>query len=622
MKVRTQVLLLGFLPMIAVALLLGAYLIHGRLQDLDRSIQQRGQYLVEHLAQHVQQILQHDPLNSPALAELLRQAVAEEGVLYARVWSVQGRLVGEVSAPDGLAREIRPLWPAGKKRAMFISLVPESRFGLAETPAIARVELALSYAGYWQAVQQMLWTALLILGLGVLLAGLLAHHLTRAGLKPLMEAIATVRRIASGDLQARVALSETNEIGQLQQGINQMGESLESLRDNMRQRVAEATAELARQKEAAELANRAKSKFLAAASHDLRQPMHAIGLFAAALQPHVTTQEGKAILDKIQTSLAATESLFSTVLDVSKLDAGIITPQVGRVSVAHLLERLRDDFQYEAASRGLRLKVHSLSLQVRSDPVLLDRILRNLVTNALRYTDRGGILIAARRRGGMIRFQVWDSGIGIAPEHFADIFAEFYQVQNLKRDRAKGLGLGLSIVDRLVRLLDHDLEVRSTPGKGTVFSVDVPLAGAETGAHALAGQAMAAAYARLHGRVLVVDDDENVLDALAALLQGWGLEVAMARNGDEAMRLASPVPSLVLTDYHLGPSETGLDVVARLRRLPRGGEFSVVVVTGDTTEAGMQAIAEKGYPLLHKPVQPAKLRALVTRLLRREAASA
>ncbi|TCS74092.1 signal transduction histidine kinase [Sulfuritortus calidifontis] len=622
MKVRTQVLLLGFLPMIAVALLLGGYLIQARLQDLEQSIHQRGQYFSEHLAQHVQVLAQHGPLSSPALAQLLRRVVAEEGVLYARVWSDQGHLIGEVSAPDGLAREIGPLWQGGKKRAVFVSLVPESRFGMAGAPAIARVELALSYADYWQTVRGMLWVALLILGLGLLLAGLLAHHLTRAGLKPLMEAIATVRRIAGGDLQARVALSETNEIGQLQQGINQMGESLESLRDNMRQRVAEATAELARQKETAELANRAKSKFLAAASHDLRQPMHAIGLFAAALQPHVTTTEGKAILDKIQASLAATESLFSTVLDVSKLDAGIITPQVGRVSVAHLLDRLRDDFQYEAASKGLRLKLRSLPLQVMSDPVLLDRILRNLVTNALRYTDRGGILIAARRRGEMIRFQVWDSGIGIAPEHFADIFAEFYQVQTLKRDRAKGLGLGLAIVDRLVRLLDHDLEVRSTPGKGTVFSVDVPLAGIEAGAHAIAGQAAVAAYTRLHGRVLVVDDDENVLDALAALLRGWGLEVVMARNGDEAVALAPRPPSLLLTDYHLGPGETGLDVVERLRHRLRGSEFPVVVVTGDTTEAGMQAIADKGYPLLHKPVQPAKLRALVTRLLRREAASA
>lgn len=622
MKVRTQVLLLGFVPMTTVAMLLGGYLIHGRLQDMDRSIHQRGQHLSEHLAQHVQVLAQHDPLGSPALAQLLRQVVAEEGVLYARVWSAQGQLLGEVSAPDGLAREIRPLWSTGKKRAVFVSPVPESRLRMAGSPEISRVELALSYAEYWQAVWAMFSVAALILALGGLLAGLLAHRLAMVGLKPLMEVIATVRRIAGGDLQARLVLSETNEIGELQQGINQMGESLESLRDNMRQRVTEATAELARQKEAAELANRAKSKFLAAASHDLRQPMHAIGLFAAALQPHVTTNEGKAILGKIQASLAATESLFSTVLDVSKLDAGIITPQVGRVSVAHLLDRLRDDFQYEAASKGLRLRLHSLPAQVTTDPVLFDRILRNLVTNALRYTDRGGILIAARRRGGMIRFQVWDSGIGIAPEHFSDIFAEFYQVQTLKRDRAKGLGLGLAIVDRLVRLLGHELEVRSTPGKGTVFSVDVPLATAEAGQHALAGEATVAAYARLQGRVLVVDDDENVLDALTALLRGWGLEVTMARNGDEAVSQVSRPPSLVLTDYHLGASETGLDVVGRLRQQLRGAEFPVVVVTGDTTEAGMQAIAGMGYPLLHKPVQPAKLRALVTRLLRREAASA
>ncbi|MFZ5473834.1 MAG: hybrid sensor histidine kinase/response regulator, partial [Pseudomonadota bacterium] len=288
----------------------------------------------------------------------------------------------------------------------------------------------------------------------------------------------------------------------------------------------------------------------------------------------------------------------------------------------HLLDRLRDDFQYEAASKGLRLKVHSLPLQVMSDPVLLDRILRNLVSNALRYTDRGGILIAARRHGEAVRFQVWDTGIGIPQEHFADIFSEFYQIQTVKRDRTKGLGLGLAIVDRLVRLLNHELSVRSIPGRGTVFSVDVALAGADAGQYPASNGVMAAAYARLHGRVLVIDDDESVLDALVALLQGWGLEVIMARSGDEALSQMSQPPSLVLTDYRLSVGETGLDVVERLRRLFRGAEFPVVVVTGDTTDVGMRAIADKGYPLLHKPVQPAKLRALVSRLLRREAASA
>lgn len=620
MKLRSQILLLGLLPMLLVAIGLGVLLIYSRLADLEDTIQVRGTSLVSHLVQHVQTAGQDSPMTTEKLAATLSEALKEKGVLYARALSSRGTVIAQVLAPEIAAKGVPQL--NDSQRGLFAADVSIDQAGADAALQLARIELALSYADYWRAAWTMLWGSLLIFGIGCALAALLIYRLTKGGLRPFLDVIATVQRLAGGDLQARMATVELNEIGQLQQGINQMGESLEVLRDKMRQQVVEATAELTRQKEAAEQANRAKSKFLAAASHDLRQPMHAIGLFTAALQPHVGSDEGKAILDKIQASLSTTESLFSTVLDVSKLDAGIITPQLARVSVAHLLERLRDDFQYEAASKGLKLHIHSLPLQVMSDPVLLDRILRNLVSNALRYSDHGGVLIAARRRGDAICFQVWDTGIGIPGEHVADIFAEFYQVQTLKRDRAKGLGLGLAIVDRLVRLLGHRLDVRSKPGKGTVFSVAVPLATSESAAGKVSNEINPASYTRLIGQVLVIDDDESVLDALTALLQGWGLDVLIARSGEEAIAQLVRPPSLMLTDFRLSVGETGLDVVDKLHRKFAQDDIPVVVITGDTTEVVMQAIAAKGFPMLHKPVQPAKLRALVSRLLRREAASA
>jgi len=434
-----------------------------------------------------------------------------------------------------------------------------------------------------------------------------------------LDASAAVVRAALGP-QDR--MTPGDELEALRQGVELMAKQLSALRGDMRQRVAEATDELTRQKQAIELASQAKSRFLASASHDLRQPMHAIGLFASALEPHVATEEGKAILGKIQASLATTESLFGAVLDVSRLDAGSVQPQVSRISVPHLLERLRDDFQYEAAAHGLRIRVHAAAYHVESDPVLLDRILRNLVSNALRYTDKGGILLAARRHGDNIRFQVWDSGIGIPAEHFSSIFTEFYQVQPVRQGRMKGLGLGLAIVDRLARLLGHRLDLRSVTGKGSVFSLDVPLAEAAASGGARAMESPAASYTRLDGRVLLLDDDEEVLDALGTLLQGWGLDVTIARDGTEAMRQLRQPPSLVVTDYRLGASETGLDVVDRLRHLFRGATFPVIVITGDMAGACKRSVAEQAYPLLNKPVQPAKLRALVTRLLRRDSASA
>ena len=459
------------------------------------------------------------------------------------------------------------------------------------------------------AARRALWLGLSIAGLGLALTGTLLYRRVAAWLRPLAEAAARLDRALGRD----GPLVAAGDPAAIRDGVDALAARVAALGDDMHGRVAAATGELTRRIEAAESASQAKSRFLASASHDLRQPMHAIGLFASALEPHVTTPQGRAILDKIQASVGATESLFSAVLDVSRLDAGSITPQLGRVSVVHLLDRLRDDFQYEAASLGLRFRVRGLSLHASSDPILLDRILRNLVSNALRHTDGGGVLLTARRHAGGIRFQVWDSGIGIPPEHLANIFVEFYQVQTARRAQIKGLGLGLAIVDRLTRLLGHRVEVRSVPGRGSVFSVDVPAADAVDGR----ARRPAASYARLEGHVLLVDDEVAVLDALSALLQDWGLEVTVARDGAEAQSQLSRPPTLVITDYRLGLNETGLDVVERLRRLFDGEEFPVIVITGDTTGASLQAVAERAYPLLHKPVQPAKLRALVTRLLRR-----
>lgn len=454
---------------------------------------------------------------------------------------------------------------------------------------------------------------LALLATGGVVYLLIARHLR------VLDASAAMVKAAVG---VEPQLSAADELDAMRQGIELMTRQLSALRDDMRQCVAEATEELNRQKQTIELASQAKSRFLASASHDLRQPMHAIGLFAAALEPHVATEEGRAILGKIQTSLAATGSLFGAVLDVSKLDAGSVSPLIGRISVNHLLDRLRDDFQYEAAARGLRIRLHGIAADVESDPVLLDRILRNLLSNALRYTDKGGILLAARRHGDYIRFQVWDSGIGIPAEHIADIFTEFYQVQAPRRGQIKGLGLGLAIVDRLARLLGHRLDVRSVAGKGSVFSLDVPLADTSPTSGKHATELPIASYARLEGRVLLLDDDEAVLAALSALLQGWGLDVTIARNGAEAMLQLRQPPSLVVTDYRLSLDETGFDVVDRLRHSFQGATFPVIVITGDSAGACKRTAEEHAFPLLSKPVQPARLRALVTRLLRRDPASA
>jgi signal transduction histidine kinase/ActR/RegA family two-component response regulator len=372
--------------------------------------------------------------------------------------------------------------------------------------------------------------------------------------------------------------------------------------------------ELARQKEAAERANQAKSQFLAAASHDLRQPLHAIGLYAASMRPQVAGREAAITLDKIEAAVVAMENLFCGILDVSKLDAGVVVPAVSSVSVKALLEGLHEDFRQQASAKGLRFRLRYRDARVASDPVLLERILRNLIANALRYTDRGGALITASQRDGLIRFQVWDTGCGIPPKHMAHIFQEFFQVANPRRDRAQGLGLGLAIVDRLARLLEHPLQVRSLPGKGTVFSLDVPISHADP-LHDAGDRDTLLGLARLNGQVAVVDDDPMVLDSLATLLEAWGLQVTMAASGVELLEVLEQAPDILITDYRLG-EEDGLELAQALRNAYPGAEFQVIVVTGDVSERSLHALKHSGYQVLEKPVRPARLRTLIANLLR------
>jgi signal transduction histidine kinase len=371
--------------------------------------------------------------------------------------------------------------------------------------------------------------------------------------------------------------------------------------------------ELTRQKMLAEQANKAKSSYIAVASHDLRQPLHAIALYVAALQPTLAGRSAASTLDKIQSCVTCMENMCGAVLDVSKLDAGVVVPEIECLPAKSLLEGLYNDFCHQAAAKGLTLRVRLLNVSVSSDPTLLPRILRNLIDNALRYTGQGGVLISARRYQGSIRFQVWDTGFGIAPENTKAIFQEHFQVPGPQHRNPSGQGLGLSIVDRLTHLLDYPLTVRSQPGRGTVFSVDVPVC-LEVQSLMPRDNPPPSGIGQLQGRVLIVDDDAMVLDSLKSLLETWGLKVAMASAATDFPTRATGAPDLLITDYHLGPQD-GLAVAVTLRDRYPNAAFPVIIMTGDTTSAGAQRLRDSGHHVLHKPVRPARLRALVTHLL-------
>jgi two-component system, sensor histidine kinase len=371
---------------------------------------------------------------------------------------------------------------------------------------------------------------------------------------------------------------------------------------------------LAERNREVERANLAKSRFLAAASHDLRQPLHALNLFAAQLSHQADPAERARLVGRIDAAIASMNELFNALLDMSKLDAGVLTPDITEFPVGHLLDRIETTFAAAAREKGLHLSVVPSKSWVRTDAILLERILLNLVSNAVRYTSRGGIVVGCRRRGDNVRIEVWDTGVGVADGEHRSIFGEFYQVGAPPPGQRVGLGLGLSIVDGLCRLLGHPIELVSRPGKGSRFAVSVSLAAAHPAVEVPAALEAIANPAR-DKLIVVIDDDALVLDGMRGLLQGWGCRVVTADSHDAALAGLTDQPNLVISDYFLANGTTGIDAIERLRSA-FAGPIPAFLISGDTTSERMREADESGLPLLHKPVSPMALRSMVNRLLR------
>jgi len=368
----------------------------------------------------------------------------------------------------------------------------------------------------------------------------------------------------------------------------------------------------------AERANAAKTRFLAAASHDLRQPIHALGLSFAALSDKVRSPETQPVIDQVEGSIDAVDTMLNALLDISKLDAGVVSPCLESIPVADLIRQLNSEFLSMAGEQGNTLVVRSSDTWVRSDPRMLQRILRNFLANALRYTSNGRVLLAARRRHGKVRFEVRDTGMGIPADRFDDIFLEFQQLGNPQRDRRQGLGLGLAIVKRLAHLLNHPIGLSSTFGRGSCFWVEVPLVdGPATEERPTGHEPNSRPVDQLSGaRVLVLDDEAAILESMRTILENWGCDVVLAATVDEAVSVAgSKALDLLIVDYRLAGETTGLDAVSRVRR-SADTEIPALVITGDTAPERLREARKSGYPLLHKPVQPARLRSAMQHVMR------
>jgi len=363
----------------------------------------------------------------------------------------------------------------------------------------------------------------------------------------------------------------------------------------------------------AEAANLAKSRFLAAASHDLRQPLQTLALLQGLLARAVTEDKAAGLVRRLDETLGAMSGMLDTLLDLNQIEAGVVRAELSVVRVDGLLDRMREEFTLHAQAKGVALRVMPCSAAMCTDPRLLEQMLRNLLSNALKYTERGRVLLGCRRLGGALRVEVWDTGIGIPVHELPAIFQEYHQVGNEARERDRGLGLGLSIVHRLGALLGHPVHVRSRPGKGSVFTIE---AARVADAPPPPEQPGAARHGRRTGALLVIEDDPDLRELLHHLLRDEGHQVTLAPDGPAALdtiRQGLLQPDLVLADYNLPGGLTGLEVAARLREAVPG--VPTIILTGDTSVGTLRGVARQDFMQLNKPVRPDDLLRMIQDLL-------
>ena len=632
-SINARMLWAALLPVVLVAGVLSAVAMVGRVGDLTQSHSQRARSLVRQLAASSEYGLFSG--NVSHLQSLAAGALREPDVHAITIVDAKGQILVQVGRPE-LSRAValtgaewRLIDPVTGHEAVWqsISDTPLKVDDLFEIWAPDRVplqrQLGHVLVEFSRETLDRQSREMLFLGVGITLAGLLfggilAVRLGQGVVRPVLRVSRLIERIGRGELGARSPLLPGDPLRDLQRGLNQMAQRLESGREELEQRVATVTSELREKKEEAETATRAKSRFLAAASHDLRQPTHAMGLFVARLAQLPHSSETHALIGHLDASVRATQDLLDALLDVSRLDAQAVPVRARPFSVAKLFSQVQASLASTAQDKGLRLRVRPTGVWLMSDPSLLYRIVLNLVGNALRYTPTGSVLVACRvgADGLNARIEVWDSGIGIAPEHHQDIFKEFYQVGNPERDRGQGMGLGLNIVQRTAHLLGHPLKLCSSLGRGTRFSIEVPMA-VPVDTLTQVPLPEKRAFDDLKGLVvMVIEDDILARNSLVGLLASWGAVVGVAEGQAGALKLLQQgfAPDVLVSDYQLHDEENGIEIILHLRTAS-GWPIPACLMSGNTDPSVMLAARQAGLTLLHKPVRPAKLRSLIRRLV-------
>jgi signal transduction histidine kinase/CheY-like chemotaxis protein len=595
---------IALVPTLITAVLLVALLTQRQLASLRQMAQTNADAIAAQTASVCVQ-----PLREMRLRELLR--IAESIGELPHVTRVQIRTAGGQILADHRAADDNP--------SEVTSMVREIVDARQAVPVVlGSVLVNVSLHDAIAAQHANIRYALLALLLSLLVAGVIGWQVARWISAPLRRLVGAVRQLGHADQPVSVTVTDYTEIGELQRGFNHAAAALFDSHRSMRRQIEHATQELVWKNAALETARATRARFLAAASHDLRQPLHALTLFSAALAVDEDDPHRLDRIAHIQECVQSLDYLFGELLDLSRLEAGAVQVELSEFRLDELLAEIHRNFSMVAEQRELSLKVHPTRCWVRSDRVMLTRMLNNLVSNALRFTHLGGVLIGVRRSGiDRVRIEVWDTGTGIAPEHLANVFEEFYYIDDHASagsddgsPSGPGLGLGLVTTQRLAQLLDTRVEVKSRPGRGSVFHFALPLARA----HAFPAATENEATGDLAGqRVLVLDDDPAILSGIGFLLRSWGCEVAVAEDRQQALEAVEnwPAPAdMVICDLLLRSGERGPDLFAELDRLyERDGEarFARLLITGETRAERLREVIAEKIPLLHKPVLPRQL---------------
>lgn len=625
--IGARVLLVGILPALVLAIALSAYFISARLSDLERHSRDRALVLARQIVANAEFGLLSG--NSGSLRAAANNVAYEPDVVGVVIAARDGGLTvmaGNPSTAAWRAAERVPAVEGVVPGAEELIVLPVQRSEIvsndepgspADSTVVRRetigvVVLERSHDSLVARRADLLWASVGILSVVLISAAVVAVRIGRGVILPIEEAAAAVRRIGQGDLTVRLGKDHGGVLGDLASGVNEMAVRLESARDQLEQRVAEATRLYRQKKEEAESANQAKSRFLAVASHDLRQPVHALGMFATELAQHHHQPDDRRLIAQIERSIEALENLLDALLDMSKLEAGTVKPERVAFPLGPLLQRVEQHYAPLARAKGVRMRVRPCTRWVESDPLLLERILNNLVSNAVRYTERGAIHLAARRRGPVLCLELRDSGIGIPARARATIFQAFVQLHAGGRRNSEGLGLGLAIVSGLAQVLEHPIRLRSEESCGSTFTVEVPWVAATDMVPRQALERSDLPVASGLG-VLVVDDDELACSSLASLLNSWDCQVVGELGMENAaawLRAQKRLPDLIVCDCQLGGQVNGVELLDAFNR-ELGPHCTYVLITGDANPAISAEARKRGYPMLYKPVRSAQLRALV-----------